>query len=352
MIYRSANRRGDKWESSVLVFSRLLICFVVATSPLSASLFAAQGEVQTSSNLHFAQGGAAAPPRPQGTGKRQGPVVPTGGAQNPDGQKTKSTGSLRQLELGDVYFKEGEWDAAIERYQRAAESPDEKLATTARSQLARAVAHRNAEPLGLREALPPPINHWWFLDYGFLLLLLLVFLPIILKLVGFVSRGLILFLRPKKSHANWRVVVSGSAEEPQRSLVFDELIVTSEKIKALRSSFGGRGIGTLARDDKQGSFVYPMSLTGLAESGLVVKGVDLGRLATFLQALAEHYSYRLELRVDHDNSSAYVFASLRWGAQTEEVWQIPEMNSPTTFGFREIGRLLAYEIYGKGMVRQ
>jgi hypothetical protein len=98
--------------------------------------------------------------------------------------------------------------------------------------------------------------------------------------------------------------------------------------------------------------MYPISLSGLLQPGLVVRGVDVGRAAAFLQTLVDHYTYRLEVRVDRHAGSDYVFASLRWGAFTEQVWQIPDMANNTPLGVREIGRQLAYEIYGSGMVRQ
>lgn len=334
--------------------NRLLICLVATALLLWADLCAAQDEGEGSLAPEGAPVETATPEDKTGSASGEGLAEPAGDEQSDDVQEGANTDSLRKLDLGDVFYAAHDWDAAIERYQEAAESPDEEVAARAREKLALALARRTAEPLGLRQALPSPASHWWPLDYVFLILLLillLIFLAALSKTMvfGVLSRTLVMIVKPGKSNANWRVVLSGSVEDPERSLVFDELVVTLKKLKALRQDFGGQGIGVLGR---RVSFLYPISLSGMVEPGLVVRGVDVGRLAALLQALLEHYTYRLEVRVDRSYGSAYVFASLKWGAHTEEVWQIPEIGNNTVLNFREIGRLLAYEIFGSGMVRQ
>jgi hypothetical protein len=99
-------------------------------------------------------------------------------------QKKAVTDPTTELKLGNIFFDAWEWNAAIEKYQKAAESPDRDVAEAARERLANALARRNAEPLGLRQWLPHPMNHWWLLDYAIPLLLLLLILPLILKFIG------------------------------------------------------------------------------------------------------------------------------------------------------------------------
>lgn len=326
-------------------------CLVGTLSLLWAITSAAQVQVERSAAPQHASAAVVAP---QGstaasTGARVKPSDEEPAEKSPKGAMTYS---LREFELGNVFFEASEWNTAIEKYQKAAESPDEKVAAAARRRLALALARRNAEPLGLRQWLPSPINHWRLLDYTTLLLLAFIFLPLVLKLVSLLSRTFIRAVKPAKATSNWRVVLSGSAEQLEQCLLFDELVITLNRLKILRQDFAGREIAALGGSFRQGSFFYPISLTALVEPGITVRGVDIGRLAAFLQALIDHYSYRLEIRVDRYAGSPYVFACLKWGAYTEDLWQMPAMGSDPALGSRELGRQLAYDICGRGMVRQ
>jgi hypothetical protein len=101
-----------------------------------------------------------------------------------------------------------------------------------------------------------------------------------------------------------------------------------------------------------GRLFTPISLTDLVGPKLAVRGIDVSQLAKALQLTLDYFSYRLEVRIDENGDSAYICAYLRWGGLTERAWQIPSINDPAKLQYREIGRQLAFNVFGDGLVRQ
>jgi tetratricopeptide (TPR) repeat protein len=144
----------------------------------------------------------------------------------------------RQLELGSTYLDGGAWDEAIAASSKAADFEDSKVASKGRSQLLNALKAKNAGELGFRAWLPAPFNRWWILDYLVYALVILVLGSIVIPIWALGHR--IIFRRffefvVKRDRAKspWRVSVSGSAEEPLRSVVFDEFVVTMKGLRDL-----------------------------------------------------------------------------------------------------------------------
>lgn len=270
-----------------------------------------------------------------------------GKAHDPDeaALREKRESAQRQLELAKIYVKAGTWDRAIESYSKAADSDDPAVASKARKGLLDALNAKEDEALGPRAILPPPVNRWWVLDYIFYGLVAILLARI---LVPFASALIRRLFKREPSNSSWRVSVSGSAEEPGRSLVFDEFVVT---MRGLRET--GQPVGALSSVGlAQARFFTPISLADILGPDLVVRGIDVSRIAAIAQRFIDYFSYSFELRVDKLGAYAYAYASLRWGGRVEESWQIPALAEETQFSFRQIGRQLAFAVYGDKLVRR
>jgi len=255
----------------------------------------------------------------------------------------------RKLALGRAFLKAGDWDKAVEALKEVATAEDATIARSARESLQEAVREKEAAPLGIRAYLMPPFNRWWPIDYvvyiaGFIFVLVLLGMfwrglavPLIENVFGFFF----------KRADNWNVSVAGSAKEELRNSVFDEFVVTMRELRRYQSSENGLSAvgGGGAR------FFTPLSLKDLVGPELKVQGIDITRVAAIMQTVRDYYSYQFELRVDTIEEHAYVYALLRWGGRTEKVWQVPELTDDTKFGYREIGRHLAFIVYGDSLVR-
>lgn len=255
----------------------------------------------------------------------------------------------RKLELGRAFLKAGDWDKAVEALKDAAAAEDTEIAKSAREDLQEAVREKEAAPLGVRAYFWPPFNRWWPIDYlvyiaGFVLLLVLLGL-IWHRLAGpFIESVFAYFF---KRTNDWNVSVAGSAKEELRNSVFDEFVVTMRELRRYHDSDSGLSAvgGSNAR------FFTPLSLKDLVGPNLQVQGIDITRVAAIMQTVRDYYSYQFELRVDTLEEHAYVYALLRWGGRTEKVWQVPVLADDTKFGYREIGRHLAFVVYGDSLVR-
>lgn len=257
--------------------------------------------------------------------------------------------ATRKLELGRAFLKAGEWDKAVEALEDAAAAEDTAIAKLARDDLQEAIREKEAAPLGVRAYFSPPFNRWWPIDY----LVYIAGFGLLLVVLGLIWRGLAGPLIENVSayffkRANdWKVSVAGSAKEELRNTVFDEFVVTMRELRRYQSSESGLSAigGSSAR------FFTPLSLKDLVGPDLNVQGIDITRVAAITQTIRDYYSYQFELRVETIDEHAYVYALLRWGGRTEKVWQVPVLADDTKFGYREIGRHLAFVVYGDSLVR-
>ncbi|ESX62650.1 hypothetical protein X760_05870 [Mesorhizobium sp. LSHC422A00] len=255
----------------------------------------------------------------------------------------------RKVELGRTFLRAGNWDKAIEALESAADSEDDAVAKSARDGILAAVAQKEAAPLGVRAYLSSPFNQWWPIDYiVYAAALVAVLIAMGLIWGGWVGpfvEGVFAFFFKRTN--DWKVSVTGNAEEALRNSVFDEFVVTMRELRRYQQDNTTlSAVGT-----SQARFFAPLSLSDLAGPDLKVQGIDIGRLAAMMQAVRDHYSFQFELRVETLEKHAYVYALLRWGGRTEKVWQIPALADRTVFGYREIGQKLAYVVYGDGLVR-
>ncbi len=257
--------------------------------------------------------------------------------------------ATRKLELGRAFLNAGEWDKAVEALADAAAAENATIAVSARDDLQDAVRAKEAAPLGVRAYLWPPFNRWWLIDYviytaGFILLLVLL---------GLIWHGLArplienVFAYFFKRANDWKVSVAGSAKEEHRNSVFDEFVVTMRELR--RYQDGDSGLSAVGGSNAR--FFTPLSLEDLVGPDLNVQGIDITRVAAIMQTVRDYYSYQFELRVDTIEEQAYVYALLRWGGRTEKVWQVPVLADDTKFGYRDIGRHLAFVVYGDSLVR-
>ncbi|MDW9439249.1 MULTISPECIES: hypothetical protein [Sinorhizobium] len=257
--------------------------------------------------------------------------------------------ATRKLELGRAFLKAGDWDKAVEALVDAAAAEDTVIAKSARDDLQEAVLEKEAAPLGVRAYLWPPFNRWWPIDYvvyiaGFILLLVLL---------GLIWRGLAgplieyVFAYFLKRTNDWKVSVAGGAKEELRNSVFDEFVITMRELRRYRD--GDSGLSAVGWSNAR--FFTPLSLEDLVGPDLKVQGIDVTRVAAIMQTVRDYYSYQFELRVDTIEEHAYVYALLRWGGRTEKIWQVPVLADDTKFGYREIGRHLAFVVYGDSLVR-
>ncbi|OED00950.1 hypothetical protein [Rhizobium sp. YK2] len=255
----------------------------------------------------------------------------------------------RKLALGRAFLKAGDWDKAVEALKDVATAEDASIARSAREGLLEAVREKEAAPLGVRAYLWPPFNRWWPIDY----VVYIISFIFVLVLLGMIWRGLAgplienVFGYFFKRANDWNVSVAGSAKEELRNSVFDEFVITMRELRCYQSSESGLSAvgGSNAR------FFTPLSLRDLVGPDLKVQGIDITRVAAILQTVRDYYSYQFELRVDTIEEHAYVYALLRWGGRTEKVWQVPALADDTKFGYRQIGRHLAFVIYGDSLVR-
>jgi hypothetical protein len=157
-----------------------------------------------------------------------------------------------------------------------------------------------------------------------------------------------LVVKRKRTEVPWRVSVTGSAEEPLRSLVFDEFVVTLNGLRDL----GVTGAKFSSVGSTSALLFTPLSLADLVGPNLVVQGFDVSQIAAIVRRFRDYFSYGFELRVDTVREHAYVYATLRWGGRLEDSWQIPSYDDVTEFEYREIGRELAFTIYGDRLVRR
>jgi tetratricopeptide (TPR) repeat protein len=323
---------------------KLVLLLLLAFGVVASAALATLGPP----NVAFGKTGAASATRPQG-GATPDASVPDAAAVATAKQKREA--SQRKLELAHTYVKAGAWDQAIEAYSEAADSEDPTIASKARAGLLESLNAKDAGALGLRAKLPPPASQWWMLDY-FVYAIGIVVLAIALAPIAMAARWLlrrfIRLFKKRASRSPWRVSVSGSAEEPDRSMVFDEFVITMRGLRQTGQSVRALSSVSLA----EARFFTPLSLTDLVGPDLVIQGVDISRIAAMAQRLMDYFSYGFELRVDKLGSHAYAYASLRWGGRVEKTWQIPSFAEGTQFNFREIGRQLAFAIHGDGLVRR
>jgi hypothetical protein len=275
----------------------------------------------------------------------------TASAGQPTDALDKSAAS--ELKLADTYLAAGDWDDAIKAYVKAAASDSEATAKAAREGLAKALKARDASPLGLREGLPAPFSRWHAIDYAVyavgVVIAVFALAPLVhafaFRVVGPFARWT---LKQDSESADWRVSISGTAKEPQRSMLFDEFVVTMRDLS--NHSHGARELSAIGKTG--GRLFTPISLTDLVGPKLVVRGINIGQVAKAIQVVLDYFSYRFEVRIDANGKYAYVYASLRWGGLTQKTWQIPSIDDDAKLGYREIGRQLAYSVFGDGLVRQ
>jgi hypothetical protein len=254
-----------------------------------------------------------------------------------------------QLKLADTYLEAGEWDEAAKAYVAAACSNSEAIARDARMGLAKALKARDAGRLGLRKYLPEPFSHWYPIDYAVYAVGIFALAVLVYGILSFMGGPFArLILKRSRSSANWRVSISGTAKEPQRSMAFDEFVVTMRELRVNRIET--RELIALGKTG--GRLFAPFPVADLLGSKLEIQGIDVSQVAKAIQVVLDYFSYRFEVRIDDDDGSAYVCAYLRWGGLTEKTWQIPTIEDDTNFEYREIGRRLAYSVFGDGLVRQ
>lgn len=303
----------------------------------------------------FARAGVA----PRAAVPNTSTTPPSGGApasKEDSASKEKREAATRQLELAGTYAKAGAWDQAIEAYAKAADSEDQTAALKGREGLLEALKAKDAGVLGLRANLPSPFSQWWVIDYfayGFIALAIIVLLVPFVPVASVLNRRLFrpAFERVFKGDPTklpWRVSVSGSAEEPSKSMVFDEFVITMRSLQETSKTL--RALSPVGPTEAR--FFTPFSLADALGSNLVIRGIDVSQIAAMAERFRDHFSYGFELRVDKVEEHAYAYASLRWGGRVEKSWQIPSLTEGTQFGFREIGRQLAFVIYGDGLVRR
>lgn len=321
-----------------LAFLSILVVFLAAGATLAT--FAPLGM----------EARAAAPnPSPTTAPPSSETQTPTEGAAS----KEKREAAHRQLELAGTYVQAGAWDQAIEAFSKAADSEDPAAASKGRAGLLGALKAKDAGALGLRAKLPTPVNQWWVLDYVVYGLVAIVLTVIFVPIASFLDRVLFrpaveLVFKRDASKSAWRVSVSGSAEEPSKSVVFDEFVITMRSLRETAQTV--RALSSVGPTEAR--FFTPLSLAEVLGPDLVVRGIDVSQIAAIVQRFRDHFSYGFELRVDKLNDHAYAYASLRWGGRVERSWQIPSLAEGTQFGFREIGRQLAFVVYGDGLVRR
>ena len=321
-----------------LVFPSILVVFLTAGATLAA--FAPLGMEAR------AAAPTSSPTATPSHGKEQTPAAETA-------SKDKREAAQRQLELAGTYARAGAWDQAIEAFSKAADSEDLATASKGRAGLLDALKEKDAGALGLRAKLPTPVNQWWVLDYVVYGLVGIVLAVIFVPIASFIDRVLFrpafeLVFKRDASRSAWRVSLSGSAEEPNKSVVFDEFVVTMRSLR--ESAPTVRALSSVGPAEAR--FFTPLSLAEMLGPDLVVRGIDVSQIAAIVQRFRDHFSYGFELRVDKLDDHAYAYASLRWGGRVERSWQIPSLTEGTQFGFREIGRQLAFVVYGDGLVRR
>ncbi|MBB3303300.1 tetratricopeptide (TPR) repeat protein [Rhizobium sp. BK077] len=253
---------------------------------------------------------------------------------------------VRRLRLGKAFLAAGDWDKAIAEFTEATASRNASIAGDALAGIEAALRDKDTSPLGIRAYLGAPFNRWWPIDY----LLYAVAAGVTCLIIAFLwSRSLgrmfektlaALLKRP----FDWKVTVAGSAQPEQRNAAFDEFVTTMRELRRRRDQSGIPGMGRLR-------FLAPLSLGDIVGPDLKVQGLDVSRLAAMLQAVFDRYTYQFEIRVETIDSKPYVNAILRWGGQTEKVWQLPSLSDDTSLGYRDIGQQLAFRVYGDSLVR-
>lgn len=247
-------------------------------------------------------------------------------------EREAAMAAARKLEMGRTFLSAGDWAKATEALQDAAAAKDDVIAANAREGLAAVNREKQAAPLGVRVFLPPPFSRCWLIDY------------ILIALFTFVAVRVVMRVFERKN--DWKVSVAGTAKEELRNSVFDEFIVTMRELR--RHGHDDAGLSAVGGGK---TFYTPLSLSDLVGPNVQVQGVDLTRIASMIQSVSDHYSYRFELRVDTIEERAYVFAQLRRRGRSEKVWQVPMLADKTVHGYREIGRHLAFLVYGDDLVR-
>jgi hypothetical protein len=305
----------------------------VAVPIRSATLANAQAVSQAPSTSQVQNNATAGPPRP---GASNDPPDPEG---------------VRRLALAQVYMRAAHWDKAADAYARAAMSTNSQVARDGAAGLAQALREKDAAPLGLRARLSEPYAHWWLLDYVvycILVTLLITVLPVWSWISANLFGPVLRFVAKRDRYqAPWRVSLAGSAGEAERSAAFDEFLVTYEVLQHDQSGDGLASVGP-----PSGKFFTPYSLADLVGSDLVVRGVDVSRIAEFVQKIAFHFSYNFEVRVDTYQKHPYLSASLRWGGRQDRYWQIPVLGENHLDCYREAGRQLAFSVFGDPLVQQ
>jgi hypothetical protein len=149
-------------------------------------------------------------------------------------------------------------------------------------------------------------------------------------------------VKPDRSNGFWHVSLIGCAQEPYRSITFDEFQATMRSLSCNASTDGG----TSAIGNADSMFFVPLSLTDLTGPKFEIQGLDVSQIAAAVQRLRDYFSYRFELRVDTVGTKPYVYASLSWGGRVERFWQIPAHGEDFQPDFQEAGRQLAFSVFG------
>jgi hypothetical protein len=325
---------------------KLVILLILAVGIVAIVTLATLGP----SDVAFGKAGTAPAAQPQGA------ASPIGRAAVPAedvATRQRREASQRRLALARTYVEAGAWDRAIEAFSNAADSEDRTIASQARAGLLESLNAKDAGALGLRARLPRPVNQWWVLDYVLYGIVAIVLAVIFVPIASAINRALFRpafesIFKGDPSKSQWRASVSGSAEEPARSVVFDEFVITMSGLR--ETAHAVRALSSVGPTEAR--FFTPLSLADIVGPDLVIRGVDLSQIAAIAQRLRDHFSYSFELRVDKLDDHAYAYASLRWGGRVEKSWQIPLLTEGSQFSFREIGRQLAFAIYGDGLVRR
>ncbi|MFA1623294.1 hypothetical protein ACDY96_10785 [Rhizobium mongolense] len=266
--------------------------------------------------------------------------------------KSSAEGSAQvaiiKLRLGKAFLAAGDWDKAIVEFTEVTGSQNLALAGDALEGIEAAVRHKEAGYLGIRAYLSAPFNRWWPIDY-------FVYAgaagTVFLSLAFLWSRWLGPFFEEIlaacfKRPFDWKVTVAGSAQPEQRNAAFDEFVITTRELRRHQDQSGIPSLGM-----EQLRFFAPLSLGDIVGPNLRVQGLDVSRIAAMLQAIFDFYRYQFEIRVETIDGKPYVNAILRWGGQTEKVWQLPSLTDDTSLGYRDIGQKLAFMVYGDSLVR-
>jgi 3',5'-cyclic AMP phosphodiesterase CpdA len=87
------------------------------------------------------------------------------------------------------------------------------------------------------------------------------------------------------------------------------------------------------------------------DSAPEIRGVNLGKWATFVVAMFRYFSWRVESGIGLDKTDVVSIATLRWGPYTRMVWRVSG-NTEGPLGVKLIAKKLAYNIKGLAHLKQ